>query len=210
LTALVPTLPLGQHVVVRLPDAGALPATVVAADGELLTLILPVADERLNELGGTEITVEWTYGLGYRRCAGTVRPGSGRRELLNVALSGDVVCVQRRRWARTDAVLPVRVSLVDQPGAGWDTTTVNVSGGGLLLDDPWRLRVGVDLWLELELDPAEPGIRALAQVVRRAEVRRTGVRFVDVLPEDEERIVRYVDGIERARLERELGFPTAI
>jgi PilZ domain len=200
-----PTLTLGQHVVVRLDGAPAVPATVVAAEGSRLTLVRAVLDEGTPPTPGAEVKIEWTAGADVRRYAGCVVQARERHEELRVELTGSVDVESRRRWSRVDAVLRVEVAGVDEPGVGGPTETVNVSAGGVLLHDRWSLRVGSDVWLDLDLDDGGAPVRVLGQIVRKAPVALKGVRFDDVSAADRERLVRFVAECERELTELRLA-----
>jgi hypothetical protein len=194
------TIPVGQHVLVRLDGAEALPATVVTVAGDELTLVLAAPSESLPDASGGPV-IEWAAGLGYRRCVGELLEGGVRSELLRIRLVSGPELVHSRRWPRVEAVLGVHVTLVDEPGSGGRTTTVNVGGGGILMQDPWRLRVGAGLRVEIDLGDGEPPVKALGQVVREARADQKGVRFDDITDVDRGRLERFVRAHERERVE---------
>ena len=198
-------LPVGQKVSVRLPYVGALPATVEAASGTSLTVALAVPDSRINRLDGSEVAVESTSARGIQRFGGRLVL-RGRSDVFEIHVGGDMERIQRREWARVGTVVPIRVELVDEPDlGGGETSTLNLSGGGVLIRDLWRLPLGVDARVEIVLDPAQPPIRALARVVRDAGPDRKGLRFDDIEPQDSERLMRYVRERERAELRMARG-----
>jgi c-di-GMP-binding flagellar brake protein YcgR len=199
------TLPAGQKVSVRLPYVGALPATVEASAPGLLTVALAVPDSRVMRLDGSEVSVECTSSRGIQRFAGRLVL-RGRSDVFDVHLGGDMERIQRREWARVGTVVPIRVELVDEPDieAG-ETMTLNLSGGGVLINDPWRLPMGIDARVEIVIEPGQPPVRALARVVRDAGPERKGLRFDDIEPQDSERLMRYVRERERAELRMARG-----
>ena len=171
-------LPDGQKVSVRLPYVGALPATVEATAGGRVTVALAVPDNRVLRLDGSEVAVESTSARG----------------------------IQRREWARVGTVVPIRVEPVDEPDVeAGETMTLNLSGGGVLINDPWRLPLGIDTRVEITIEPSQPPVRALARVVRDAGPERRGLRFDDIEPQDSERLMRYVRERERAELRMARG-----
>jgi PilZ domain len=103
-----------------------------------------------------------------------------------------------------DAVVPVRVQGIDED-IGGETTTFNLSGGGVLVKDIWGLPLGLDVRLELMAEPGKPPIRALGRVVREAAKDQKGVRIDDIGRDDEERLVRLVRDRERAALRMARG-----
>jgi hypothetical protein len=194
-----PAVAPGTHVIVRLMHVGALPATVEAAEPGALRVALAVADSRVRRLGGSEVAVEVTSGRGIQRYAGTLELDGGRAEILRIVLTGEAERIQRREWVRIEAVVPVRVHGLDEP-IGGETTTVNVSGGGVLVLDPWSIPLGTDVRIELQAEAGGEPIRALGRVVRDPGNDQKGVRIVDIGREDEERLVRFIRERELAAL----------
>jgi hypothetical protein len=199
------TLPAGQKVSVRLPYVGALPATVEACAPGLLTIALAVPDSRVMRLDGSEVSLESTSTRGIQRLSGRLVL-RGRTDVFDIAIGGDMERIQRREWARVGAVVAIRVEPVDEPGVeAGETMTLNLSGGGVLINDPWRLPLGIDARIEIAIEPAQPPVRALARVVRDAGPGRKGLRFDDIEPQDTERLMRYVRERERAELRMARG-----
>jgi hypothetical protein len=194
----IPTIAAGEHVQVTLPHIGALPATVEAAEPGALVLALAVGDDRVKRLGGGLVAVEHTTRRGISRYAGTLQLDGSRPELLRVLLEGEAERIQRREWARVDAVLRITVRGVDEP-VGGDTQTLNISGGGMLVKDPWRLPIGLDVRIELHHEPGPP-VNALGRVVRSPTPDQKGIRIDSIAREDEERLVRLVRERELAAL----------
>ena len=198
-------LPVGQKVSVRLQYVGALPATVEAVAPGLLTVALAVPDNRVNRLEGTEVAVECTSARGIQRFGGRLVL-KGRSDVFDIEVGGDMERIQRREWARVGTVVPIRVELVGEPDLhGGQTSTLNLSGGGVLIHDPWRLPLGVDARVEIVIDAGQPPIRALARVVRDAGPEHKGLRVDDIEPQDSERLMRFVRERERAELRMARG-----
>jgi PilZ domain len=199
-TSAPPSLPAGRKVNVRLPYIGTLPATVEASAPQKLLVTLAVADERVQRLGGSEVAVESTTERGIQRYTGTLvlHP---RPELLEISVSGDAERIQRREWARVAATVPVRVKVLDggmaTPG---ETSSLNISGGGILIRDTWHLPLGVDARIEIVIDAGQPPVRALARVVRDVGTDQKGLRFEDLARDDSERLMKFVRERERAAL----------
>ena len=193
-------LPVGQKVSVRLPYVGALPASVEATGPGVLTVALAVPDARVHRLGGSEVAVEVTSSRGIQRFNGRLVL-RGRSDVFDVQLGSDMERIQRREWARVGTVVPIRVVPVGEPDiqAG-ETSTLNVSGGGVLIRDLWHLPLGIDVRVEIVIEPSQPPVRALARVVRDAGPERRGLRFDDIDSRDTERLMRFVRARERAEL----------
>jgi c-di-GMP-binding flagellar brake protein YcgR len=193
-------LPVGRKVSVRLPYVGSLPATVEASGPGTVTVALAVPDVRVKRLDGAEAVIESTTERGIQRFTGRVVLHD-RTDVFEVALGGESERIQRREWARVGVVIPVRVEPVEaRDVVAGETSSLNLSGGGVLVRDPWRLPLGLDVRLELVVDPAQPPVRALGRVVRDDGTERKGIRFDDLSPQDSERLMRFVREKERAAL----------
>jgi c-di-GMP-binding flagellar brake protein YcgR len=124
--------------------------------------------------------------------------------------------VQRRSFFRLGANVPVAIEPLAPlpgtrpPGPPCRGVTVNVSGGGILLESPELYPEGSLLRLELDLPDGAPAAAARAEVVRDAGraspgVRATwflGVEFLDLPEPARERITRYIYLLQRAIRER--------
>jgi hypothetical protein len=193
-----PSIPAGEHVQVSLPHIGHLPATVESTEPGAVVLVLAVGDTRVQRLAGAEVSVEHATGRGINRFAGTLQLDDRRPEQLRIVLSGDSERIQRREWARVEATLPITVKGVDEP-VGGDTVTLNISGGGVLVKDPWRMPLGIDVRIELEVEAGNT-IHALGRVVREPAADQKGIRIDSIARDDSERLVRLVRERELAAL----------
>ena len=202
--ASTPSIPNGEHVQVNLPHIGLLPATVESTEPGAVVVALVVGDSRVKRLAGAQVAVEQATGRGINRFGGTLQLDDRRPEQLRILLSGDIERIQRREWARIDAVLPITVKGVDEP-VGGETQTLNVSGGGVLIKDKWNMPLGIDVRIELQSEPGQPPICALGRVVRVAGTEEKGVRIDSISREDEERLVRLVRERELAALRMSRG-----
>jgi c-di-GMP-binding flagellar brake protein YcgR len=199
-----PSLPAGEHVGVVLPHVGTLPATVESADGGIIAVALAVPDNRVQRLEGREVSIESASARGIQRYTGTLKLGA-RPELLQVVVAGEAERIQRREWARIEAIVPVHVKPLNEPGGG-QTTSLNVSGGGVLINDPWNLPMGTDVRVELVTEgPDGPRIHALGRVVRSPQPDQKGIRFDDLARDDEERLIKFVRERERMALRMARG-----
>jgi hypothetical protein len=201
-TAPAPSIPSGEHVQLNLPHVGLLPATVVTVEPGAIVLVLAVKDSRVQRLAGNEVAVEYKTGRGIQRFGGILQIESG--EQLRVVMQGEAERIQRREWARVDAILPVSIKGIDEP-VGGDTQTLNISGGGVLVKDLWNMPLGIDVRIELQAEPGGQPIRALGRVVRVAGTEEKGVRIDSISREDEERLVRLVRERELAALRMSRG-----
>ncbi len=198
-TAPAPAIPSGEHVHLSLPHVGLLPATVSSVEPGAIVLVLTVKDPRVQRLVGGEVAVEYKSGRGIQRFGGILEVDDKQPDQLRVVTYGEAERIQRREWARVDTILPISVQGVDEP-IGGDTTTLNISGGGVLVSDKWEMPLGTDVRIELHADAKEQPIRAMGRVVRVAGKDEKGIRIDSIAREDEERLVKLVRERERAAL----------
>jgi hypothetical protein len=203
-TSETPSIPTGEHVQVSLPHIGLLPATVEATEPGAVVVVLAVDDARVKRLAGAEVAIEYATGRGINRFAGILELDERRPEQLRVALQGDSERIQRREWARIEATLPITVRGIDEP-VGGETVTLNISGGGVLVKDLWKMPLGIDVRIELEVEPGAAPIKALGRVVREPQPDQRGIRIDSIARDDEERLVRLVRERELAALRMSRG-----
>jgi hypothetical protein len=206
MAATVTPVPLdaGEQVMIHLPHIGGLPATVERSTAGTITVVLAVPDDRVKRVAGQEAAIERTTARGVQRYPGLLAVAGARDELLTVTLSGEVERVQRRNWARVGASVVVRVRPLDVGIDPFETVSVNVSVGGVLIKDRWHVPLGTDVRVELDVEPENP-VRALGRVVRDAGQDLKGIRIDDMGREDEERLMRFVRERERAELRMARG-----
>jgi c-di-GMP-binding flagellar brake protein YcgR len=120
--------------------------------------------------------------------------------------------VQRRSFFRLGANVPAGIEPVSPlpgtppPGPPSQGTTVNLSGGGLLLESPELYPEGAILDLSLEIPDDEPAARIRAEVIRDAGRASPGARstwflaleFLELEDSAQERITRYIYLLQRA------------
>jgi hypothetical protein len=199
-TVSTPLLDNGEQVSVVLPHIGGLPATVEALQGSSVKLVLAVPDDRVKRLEGREVAIEKTSGRGIQRYTGTLSVAGAAGELLTIALQGEAERVQRRNFVRVPAIVPIKVISLEKGVSAGDTTTVNVSGSGVLIKDKWRLPLGIDVRIELQLEPGGEPLRALGRVVRFSSEEEKGIRIEDMSRGDEDRLIKFIRERERAEL----------
>ena len=185
----VPALAPGLKIVVRNVHIGTLPATIDRSDASSVTVALAVLDERIKRLVGHEMAVEVMSGRGIHRFGGVLSAQDSGS--LRISLSGDVERIQRREFVRIATHLTVSVRGVDED-VGGETSTLDVSGSGMRITDPWQLPLGLDVRVELTL-PDGHVMKALGRVVRAGtEEDQKGIRFDGVGRGDEDRLMKYI------------------
>ncbi len=188
-SASAPTLQSGQHVSIRNVQLGTLPATVDTANGPAVKVALAVKDDRISRLVGHDMAIEATSARGIHRYGGTLSAQSGGS--LTITLNGSVERIQRRDYVRVSAGLTVTVRGIEEK-VGGETVTIDVSGSGIQIIDKWRLPLGLDVRVELQLPEGEP-VRSLGRVVRQgSEDDHKGIRLDGIGRQDEDRLMRFI------------------
>lgn len=187
-----------QSVTIHLPDAEAeLSARVDEADDDVLTLVLSSPDEAsANRLRDRPAVIEYKTPRGVFRLSGALAE-TGDPEVLKVRRDGHDDVIQRRDFVRVEAIQPLQVTITDPIRGAAHTTTLNLSGGGLLVTDPLGLPPGAEIDIELELVPGGPPVRASGRVVREVGKDAKGVQIEHIAREDRERLIRFVTERER-------------
>jgi len=183
---------------VDVPQLGSLPALVDLVSGHATATLLVRPLRGLDDVVGDSVGIDITTSRGLlhvdARIAG-VRDG----ELLDLEIAEDGELVQRREFARVDAVLAVTVA---SPPGGTEqiaAAAVNISGSGAVVSRLGALAIGDSVTLSLRLAPTEPPILISGRIVREFGEHLRAIHFEQVHQSDRERIVRYV--FERQRLD---------
>jgi hypothetical protein len=194
-------LELEQDVVIELPGMGRVQARVSDVHGKRVALSLFVPPgESLRITGAQDAVIEFAAPRGIYRVVGIARDLAGDGLTLHFHQELDPALIQRREFARADAIVPVRIWPSEGYGEPVETNTLNLSGNGMLLNGVEMLRPGDGFRYELDLpDEGEP-IEGHGRVAREGPRGQRGCAFETITDGDRERVVRFV--FERQRLER--------
>jgi c-di-GMP-binding flagellar brake protein YcgR len=173
---------------------------VESLNGSAVKLVLAVPDDRVKRLAGQEVAIEKTSARGVQRFSGTLAVSGDKGELLTITVEGDAERVQRRNFVRISAVVPIKIISLEKGVTAGETTTLNVSGSGVLVKDKWRLPLGVDVRLEITLEAGAEPVRALGRIVRFSSEEEKGIRIDDMSRTDEDRLIKFIRERERAEL----------
>ena len=191
----------GETVHVIAPSGAAIGARVKDAGRASYLLRLDHPDPR-DFLADTTVSLEFTNRRGVCRIVGSAETAAGDAAL-RVTATGNAELIQRRDYVRVEAFVPVTY----QPAGpdGWTVTanTLDVSGGGFRIAAAEALRLGDMMRFTLELGEGEDPVQAVAQAVREAGEDEFGMRFVEILERDRQRLVRWV--FARERLARQIA-----
>jgi c-di-GMP-binding flagellar brake protein YcgR len=194
---------LGQEVHVIAPSGASIDARVKHAGiGNLLLRLEPGETDPLELLADESVSIEFTNRRGVCRLLGKAKAAAGG-SALRVDSTGVIELIQRRDYVRVEAFVPVTYQ-PDGPD-GWTATanTLDVSGGGFRVGDAEGLRLGDMMRFTLELGEGENPLQAVAEAVREAGDGAYGMRFVEILERDRQRLVRWV--FARERLARQIA-----
>jgi PilZ domain len=188
-------LPEVRRCVTLIPAHGqSIPARVCERqhDHLLLVAVLPLPELGEEELEG--MVLEWGRLGGRFRLAGRfTQADTGTPEVLSMSEIRLLETCQERAHERVRVSRPARLfSGGDRkPICGY---TVDVSGGGMLVEGADILRVGDRVSFEILLTPVDPPIAGTARVVRIDPVGRRGMVY-EVIEENQwDRIDRFVKG----------------
>lgn len=175
-----------------------MPAQIGSRDGgDLVVLMLYPLRQPLREAEKHTIVIEIADGE-ETTCLG----GTATMQDMETLRFTDLHFVQRREYVRVKASLPVHVSLDGELDA-IQCTTVDLSGGGMLVRDLGHLLVGERIHVRIVVDPDEPPIAGRASILRTDANGRTAVCFETISEGDRRRLIRFL--FECQREERRKG-----
>jgi hypothetical protein len=188
----------GEAVHLITPAGATIGARVKDAGADSFLLRIEDSDSDPGELlTDASVSLEFTNLRGVCRIPGTAQaaadPGA-----LRVDTTGDPELIQRRDYYRVEAFVPVTYQPYGPDGATVTANTLDVSGGGFRLSGVEGLRLWDMLRFTLELGEGEDPVQAIAQAVREADEDAFGMRFVEILERERQRLVRWVFARERA------------
>jgi c-di-GMP-binding flagellar brake protein YcgR len=193
----------GQSVHVISPSGASIDARVRDAGPSTLLLRLDAGDsDPVGLLADRDVSVEFTNRRGVCRILGSAHAAAGE-SALRVDASGTVELIQRRDYVRVEAFVPVAYKPAGPDGWTAAANTVDVSGGGFQIADAEGLRIGDMMPFTLELGEGERPLQAVAAAVREAGEASYGMRFVEILEVERQRLVRWV--FARERLARQIA-----
>lgn len=194
---------IGQSVHVIAPSGAMIDARIRDAGASTFLLRLDGGDgDPFELLADKPVSLEFTNRRGVCRILGNAKAVGGG-SALRIDATGTIELIQRRDYVRVEAFVPVSYK-PDGPD-GWTATanTLDVSGGGFQIGGADGLRLGDMRRFTLELGEGEDDVHAVAAAVREAGDDAFGMRFVEILERDRQRLVRWV--FARERLARQIA-----
>jgi hypothetical protein len=168
-----------------------------AATGSFLLRLDEGESDPRELLADRTVNLEFTNLRGVCRIPGTAEaaPDPGA---LRVTATGSVELIQRRDYYRVEAFVPVNYQPYGPDGLTVTANTLDVSGGGFRLAAAEAVQLWDMLRFTLELGEGEEPVQAIAQAVREAGDDEFGMRFVEIVERERQRLVRWVFARERA------------
>lgn len=193
------------------PFAGSYPCIVKEITAKALVLIAPVDKGEAVPINvGDEITVNYWLGTKlYTFRSEVVAVNQEYQQTITVAWPRKKEHLQRRNFLRVQAEIPVAFALVGGDDI-YHASTLNISGGGVLVKSPIQLKVNDELDIQLTI-PGKGVIDTVGRVVRCEESKDSGrqfflvgIDFTVINERDRERIIGYVFERERYLNKRRL------
>ena len=202
-------------VTLTLPDREMLPGRVDAPGAGFAEIALleaprtpvPVLEQR-------PVFLEWVTRAGVHRLRGRIRfldaipvgNSFGVFDVVRFDPAGEVQLLQRREFVRAALVVGVNLCAVGPDAVAVAATTMDVGGGGLLVQGPVAAEVGEELDFVLApLDEAGRPISGRCRVVRRTPEGDAGLQFTRIADADRDHIVAFAYERELAARGRRLA-----
>ena len=176
-------------------DGTTVPVNVSQGDEGILLVMLADPGEKLDEQP-SGLVLESITSRGLVRMKGTAKREQGG--LVSFRITGDPEVVQRRQFVRV--IAPQRVTLDDACGSVSETSSLNISGGGMLVTGADSLDVDTEVIFSLFLSDHEPPVKGLGRVVRAADNKQRAIVFEDISRKDRERLIHFIFDRQRAAL----------
>jgi PilZ domain len=178
-----------EPVTLFLSSGEKLPARVTERLGNSLRIAIVVPVEHLDGSQLASLVLEYANPCGRVRLTGTAAVERVReRTLLRIDDATMIEAVQERAYARVEVDCPVSIHVGRERV---ETRTIDLSGGGLLLDGPNQFDLGEELEFELTLMPGSLPVTGSAKVTRIDGEGRRAIQFTSISFSDRWRIVRF-------------------
>jgi hypothetical protein len=184
----------GEHGRLTSPGGEAWPVRVARGEGDVLMLVLLVEGQRPAPEHVGSLTLEYTSKHGLARFHGEAVLEEHDLLRFNIRESAEVE--QRREFVRVQSPQSVVLAVT-----GTDTIesaySVDISGGGLLLNGPETLELDDSIRFRLHLGSNEEPIRGRARVVRCVADGQRAIVFEQISRKDRDRLIHFI--FERQR-----------
>src|SRR4051812_24600330 len=163
---------------------GALPAMEARiediADAPAIVGLSKEPEPPLEDIGPIQGIIEAVGPRGLTRLVGTLRQHGREVDAARLEFDQGPEVIQRRQFVRIDTT--TNVTLTREDGTKEKTSTLNLSGAGLLVGGPADLRMDELVKVDIEVGEEEPTVHAGGRVVRETREGNKGVR-IEVIEE---------------------------
>jgi hypothetical protein len=194
--ATVSLIPAGHQGRLIAPGHDAVPVRVFERGGdELLLVVLLDGDTRAEPEHSEPMLLEYSSAQGLVRLHGHAT--RQQRDLIRFSAQAPAEVLQRRDFVRIDAAQPVEVTDA-RDGTACHAHAVDISGGGMLLDNLQDFAEGQRVHFSLQLGPGQPPVQGTARVVRTDGTSERGLMFEAIPSSERERLIHYIFERQRA------------
>jgi hypothetical protein len=189
----------GEHAKLTTRQGEQLPVSVAEHGEDVLLLVLLSSGDDAADWStkmADELVLEAMGPRGLVRLYGTAE--AVESDLVRFHILGEPEQVQRRNFVRIQA--PLDVTVDNALGQHLTTNSVDISGGGMLLNGPQTLMLDERIRFRLQLAPGEPPIEGRARVVRTGRDNKRAVVFEEIDRDARERLIHFVFDRQRAAL----------
>jgi hypothetical protein len=188
----------GQHVKLLIGDLPALKARIEElTEAHAIVGLFKAPEPPLEDIGPIQGIIEAAGPRGLTRLVGTLRQKDHELAAARLDFDQGPEVIQRRQFVRIDAMTTVSVTRAD--GSTEETTTVNLSGAGLLLNGPADLAMDELVKVDIDVAEGEAAIHARGRVVRATRDGYRGVRIEMIEEGDRERLIHFVFEYQRTQ-----------
>lgn len=200
----VPLPGTGESVILSTSAGGHIPARVREQGIDSLLVAITVPIRPLTPVQLADLVLEYNSSRGRMRLTGAFSmENPADPDLVRLRAPRSIEVLQERSYVRIEAARPVIVYSATAAGAQFQSFTVDLSGGGLLLAGPDTLSIGDEVRFRLTLTPGLIPVTGTARVARITPQGRAGLAFESISDLDRRRLVRFI--FESQREERHRG-----
>jgi hypothetical protein len=186
-----------ENVILSTKSGGQIPARVVESGENSLLVAITVPTRPLSAEQLEDLVLEFHSARGRIRLHGLFAVDDpSDPDLLRMKEPRSVEVQQQRSYVRIQAARPVVVYGTGST-AQYESFTVDVSGGGLLLAGPDTLEIGEEVMFRVSIKQGQIPISGTGRVVRVDDHGRRAVAFEKISDLDRRRLVRLIFELQR-------------
>jgi hypothetical protein len=189
--------PRSENVILSTRTGGQIPARVVESGENSLLVAITVPTKPLTAEQLDDLVLEFHSARGRIRLHGIFAVDDpSDPDLLRMKEPRSVEVQQQRNYVRIQAARPVIVYGTGSTGQ-YESFTVDVSGGGLLLAGPDTLELGEEVMFRVSIKQGQIPISGTGRIVRVDGQGRRAMAFEKISDLDRRRLVRFIFELQR-------------